>query len=55
MWYELADATKDAKYKERGDRMVKAALERRAFSTEAVTTWGEAALVGLNGLPKYQK
>lgn len=53
-WYKLAIAQKDPKLKERGDRLVKAALERRSFSTEAMSTWGEAALVGLNGEPKYK-
>lgn len=55
VWHQLFEATKKEDYKGRADRMVKAALERRAFNTEAVATWGEAALLVQNGQPNYAR
>ena len=54
VWYRLYDATKNDEFKSRSERMVKAALQRRPFNTEATATWGEAALLDLDGMPKYQ-
>lgn len=54
VWYQLHDVSKNDEYKERGDRLVNAALSRRPFTTEAVATWGEASLMSLNGLPSYE-
>ncbi len=53
VWFELHEATGNAEFKERGDRMIKAALERRLFTTEAMATWGEAALLSLHGSPSF--
>lgn len=55
VWYQLFEATKNEEFKNRATRMVSAAIQRRAFNTEALATWGEAALLLLNGPPTYKK
>ncbi len=55
VWYQLSAAANKAEYKGRAERMVKAALERRPFNTEAVATWGEAGLMVQNGPPSFKR
>jgi len=55
VWAKLAKEEKKDEYKQRAERMVKAAAERRAFDSEAVATWGEAAAILQYGEPVYKK
>jgi len=55
VWAKLAKAENKEVYKQRAERMVKAATERRTFDNEAVATWGEAAAILQYGEPSYKK
>ncbi len=57
VWFQLAQEQESDKntYKLRAERMVKAALERRPFTTQAVTTWGQAAVLLQHGTPQFKR